>query len=476
MNTESKRLITYIKEMNLGLSDFLLMFGFLFSIPFYAFAWKFMVTDDPSKIFFDARMIIACFLVTIFCWAWYFALEIKNGRIKNHLFTWAYVFIAIISVSAVIIQRNVNTFFVECRLADLLTEKYYPGTQVGDIVKVIVTISPTHKLFFACATLIITTIFYIVLIVLPQRIKKIDFLVVICIITMIFMVCMCVYSYISEANKYIPFIKAFIKGDGAALKYNAMASFVVMSVPYGVCMMLAFLFALLTHSITQKSYWYFAMAFFLVNMLFSYCRTSIAISYLIMISYIVFRLIINLKEHKIRNIILLSLVIIFVLAIFIFSLVSFLSKGGFMPTIYGQIKAFSNMRSYEKRKNIWINIRNELKGGWLIIGRGFGTHNFMLYPMNLVNGDNVAPSHSTYYAILGAGGIISLLGFFGLIIYYVILFIKSLKFSKTMPISLSIGLVGFLIYSYTEGVNYLVVVFTFPLILYYHIKSSENKA
>ena len=450
------------------------MFGFLFSIPFYAFAWKFMVTSDPSQIYFNYRMIIACFIVTAASWIGYFVVEIKSGRIRNHLFLWIYIFIAILAVITVLVQKTTNIFYVECKIADLQTEKHYPGTQVGDIVKVVATISPTHKLFFACATFIITTILYIVLVVLPKRIKKMDFLVVIGIITMTFMAGMCAYSYITEANKYIPFVKSFFKGDGDAMKHYAMTAFVVASVPYGACMMLAFVFALLVHTITTKKRWYFAAAFFLINMLFSYCRTSIAISYILMLLYIVFRLVATFKQHKIRNSILLSIVSLIVIGFVTLIIISISTKVSLFSPIYNHIKSFANTRSYEKRKTIWHNIQDELKGGWIIIGRGFGTHNCMLYPMNLVNGDNVAPSHSTYYAILGAGGIVTLLGFFGLLVYYVFVFIKSLKFSKTIPIELSAGLFGFLAYSFTEGVNYLVVTFTFPLILYYHIYSNKT--
>ena len=85
MAEKSIRLRQYIKEIRFTLSDFLLMFGFLFSIPFYAFAWKFMVTWNPSEIFFNARMIVTCFAITTICGAGYFILEIKKGRIKFRL-------------------------------------------------------------------------------------------------------------------------------------------------------------------------------------------------------------------------------------------------------------------------------------------------------------------------------------------------------------------------------------------------------
>lgn len=474
MNTESKRLITYIKEMNLGLSDFLLMFGFLFSIPFYAFAWKFMVTWDPSEIFLDTRMIITCFAITIICWAGYFFLEIKNGRIKFNLFTCIYIIMAIMSVVIVLIQKNVNTFYVECKREFYSPDLYYPGTEAGDIVEVVSTLTPVHKLFFACASFIITTIFYIILVVLPKRIKNMKFLVIIAVITMIFMFGMCVYSYIAEANKYAPFIKAFIEGDAAQLKDYAMSSFVVMSVPYGVCMMLAFLFAILSHTITKKAYWYIPAIFFLLNMLFSYCRTSIAISYILFITYIIFRLVVTFKSHIIRNSILASFLGLLIITFIVLFVMCYIKQGDFLPYLFAHIKNFADRRTFITRKNIWGNIRNELKGGWIVIGRGFGAHNYMLYPMNLVNNDNVCPSHSTFYAILGAGGIITLIAFFGLLAYYVVIFIKTLKYNKTMPIMLSAGLLAYLAYSFSEGVNYLVVVFTFPLILYYHIESKKT--
>ena len=381
---------------------------------------------------------------------------------------------AIMSVVTILIQKNVNTFYVECKRYGSYTEFYYPDTRVGDVVKVVSTLTPVHKLFFACTSFVITTIFYIVLCVLPKRIKSMNFLVIIGIITMVFMAFVCIYTYIVESNKYIPFIKGLFSGNFKSLKNNAMEAFFTSGVPYGACMMLAFLFALLAHSITKKNYWYIPAMFFLINMLFSYCRTAIAISYVSMILYITFRLITTFKVHKIRNSICITVLYSVIIGVGVLIVVSYITKGNFAPAIYHNIKSFVNSDSYETRKYIWINIRNELKNGWLVIGRGFGTHNYMLYPMNLVNNDNLCPSHSTYYAILGAGGLVSMVGFAGLMAYYVVLFIKSLKYSKTMPILLSVGLLGFLTYSFTEGVNYLIVVFTFPLILYCHIQSKKT--
>ena len=469
MDTVVGKLKTYLKQYHPTLSDAFFLFGFIFSIPFYAFAWKFMVTSDPSKIFFDTRMIISCFAITVICWAIYFVLEVRNGRIKNHLFTWVFVVYAILSIVTVLIQPTVATFLVEAKSVGPTTWKHFPDVQVGDIVNVTTTLSPTHRLFFTCASFVIVAAFYFVLVVLPQRIEKMDFLVVLAVIVVVFMFLMTCYSFITEAHKYGPFVKALIQGDKEKMNELPMTSFVVSSVPYGACMMLAFVFSLLAHTIHKKWYWYIPVVYFLINMMFSYCRTSIAISAALLLLYLTYRLILTIKKHKVRNIVFLSVLYTVVLAFIGLNLASYFTKGAFAPIFNKHIEAFFDQTTIKTRTYVWGNIRNELKGGWLVIGRGFGTHNFMLYPMNLVNGDDVCPSHSTYYAILGAGGIVTLVGFFGLLAYYVFAFIKCFKVNKAMAIGLSFPFLGFMMYSFTEGVNYLIVAFTFPLILYYNI-------
>ena len=94
----------YIKSLELDWSDFFLAIGFIFSVPFYAFAWKFMVETDLSKIFLTNWMIIICFSVTAICWGIYFYLEIKRGRLKNNIFLWAAILLAIIALVGVLVQ------------------------------------------------------------------------------------------------------------------------------------------------------------------------------------------------------------------------------------------------------------------------------------------------------------------------------------------------------------------------------------
>lgn len=473
MATLAKQIISYFKNIKLTVSDILLGIGFLFSIPFYAFAWKFMVTSDPSQIFLDNRMIITCFFMVVVCWSGYFVCEIREKRIRNNFFTWAYVFFAILSVVSVLVQPTVTSIMVECRHVNAISMQLHPGVQVGDIVEVISTISLTHRLFFTFGSFVITTIFFIILCVFPQRIRNMNFLIPIGILVFLFLLVLACHSYITEADKYEPFIRGLIEGDKHQINTYAMAGFMVMSVPYGVCMMLGVMFSLTLHAISKKWYWYIPGLFCFINMIFSYCRTSIGITLLVIFLYLTFRIIVTFKQHKIRNLIFGILFWGGVITIVVLFLVSYNTNGAFLPYFNKTIKIFADTSTIKTRSYIWQNILTELKGGWFVIGRGFGTHNYLLYPMNLVNGDNVCPSHSSYLAIMGAGGIISLLGFFGLVGYYIYVFVKCFKQHKAESIGYTFGFLGFMLYSFTEGVNYLIVVFTFPLILYYHILKKE---
>lgn len=469
MTTKFEQLKQYIKSLELGLSELFLAIGFLFSVPFYAFAWKFMVTTNPDEVFLKPWMIIVCFSVVVICWGIYFYLEIRKGRLAGNLFTWLYIFFAIMSVVTVLVQPSHSVIDVEARFVNDISQHYYPGVKVGDIVQVTTDISTTHYLFFACASLVITTVFFIIFMVFPKRVKSMNFMVLVGVIIVVFLLVLTGYSYIAEHSKYIPFLKALFSGDMEGVYENSMASFVVHRVPYGACMMMGIMFMLVVHSITNKWYWYIPGAYFLINMVFSWCKTSIALSVVTVVLYLAYRLFATYKNHKKRNLVL-GIALGFVAAIGVLcSVVSFATEGKFIPQLYKLLSSFTDNRTIQTRTYIWDNINNRLSGGWWIIGRGFGTHNYMLYPMNLLNGDDVCPSHSTYYAILGAGGVISMLGFVGLFAYYIYVFIKCLKFNKYQAIGLTTGVVGFMMYSFTEGVNYLIVVFMFPLILYYNL-------
>ena len=463
-----QKIKTFIKSLELTWNDLFLAVGFLFSVIFYAYAWISMVTANPDDLFLKPWMIISCFSITAICWGIYFYLEIKAGRIKNSFSTWAYVFFLILSVVTVVIQPRSFSNEAVLRTINGGNEDLYGNLPIGSVIPVSGTISDTHVLLFAMGNAVITTIFYFMYFTISKRIRNIKFIVFIATVTFAFLICVVLYSYIFEWDHYIPFVKSLLGGDIEGVYEHSVCSFMAQRVPYGVCMMLGLVFALTVHAIIEKWQMYLLVAFFYFNMIFSYCKTSLIISAILVVLYVTFRLYKTYKDHPKRNkILIITFGSIIGLAVILTGL-SYVTDGKFIPQLNQLVKSVTESGTIDSRSYIWDNTFYLLRDGWWIIGRGFGTYNMMLYPMNLVNGDNVCPSHSTYNAVLGAGGIFSLIGFLALIGYWVYLTIMCFKKDQMKTISMSFGAIGFIMYSFTEGVNYLVTLFLFPMFVLYH--------
>jgi len=469
MTSKYEKVKNYLKRCEFSSSDFFLALGFIFMIPFAAFSWLFMVKSNPQEIFLTPRMMIVCFFMSAVCWGIYFYKEIKKGHIKNNFFTWAFILFAILSVVSVVVQPENTTIDVLVRNVNDLSRQLYGDIAVGDTVTVNLNNPWVTKMFFAFGSLLITTLFYIIFMVFPKRFKNMDFFIVVGIIIFTFLFVLAIYSYFHEPQVYKEFFRTWFDNDLTNDSTVGAKSFIVHNVPYGACMMMGLMFALVLHGYTHKWYWIIPMVFCSFNMVFSLCKTSLGLSALVLFLYFIFRMIATFKKHKIRNLIIGPLVLLIVIAVIVLTIISVVTDGDFLPFLDNIFSFFTNKKTIISRTYIWKNINELLKNGWWIIGRGFGTHNHMLYPMNLVNGDNVCPSHSTYYAVLGAGGVINLAGFLGLYAYFIFCFIKCLKFNRVKTIGLSVGFLGFFLYSFTEGVNYLIAFYCIPLIFYYNL-------
>ena len=462
-----QKLKGFIQGLQLEKSDIFLLIGFIFSVPFYAFAWKYMVETDLSKIFFKDWMTIVCFSVVAICWGFYFYFEAKKGRLKNNAALWVWIFVTIIGFVGVLVQPAHISNMVECKKVGMSSYTIVPDAVVGGVYEVTYDISGSHRLFFAFATLCIPTIYFILLTLLPKRITSMNFLVFCGICVFIFLFFIAGYSYIFEASKYVAFIKAFLAGDSKTMYEVAPISLLTHRVPYGVCMMLGFMFSLILHTITKKKYWFIFTAFTYINIFFTWTKTSLLLATFIFVVYIILLLLESFKEHKKRNTIIFVSGAGVVFLVGVLTLISVLTHGAFLSPLNYMVETFTKAETLTTRSYIWGNINTLLSNGWIWIGRGFGTYNSMLFPMNILNDDVVCPSHSSYYAVLGQGGIFTLICFLAAYIYYGYIFVKCFKINKHMTMQLSVGFLVFVLYSFTEGINYLLIFFMFPLLLYY---------
>ena len=463
---------SFIASLKLRRSDLFLLLGFLSFIPFLIFGQLFMQYPDPNDVAFPLWAIIPCFIISAVCWGYYIYDEFKMGNGPHRYISYLAIFVAIIGVLGVMIQPSNYVENVVVRVSNADT-----GITAGMIETVSFKISATHYVFFAMDVVLIIAFIYVGLFIFPKRFTNITFIKYLGYVVFILCAALLVYSVIFEHDKFIPFIKTLIgQGDEEANIYDyALISFIIHRNAYGMVLMIGIVFAFINHSI-EKKWWYYLLAgLFFFNMIFTYCKTGLIISVLLIAIYVIYRLVVTYKEHSKRNRnIFIVLGSVAVLALFVFG-VSYVTKGKVLAPIYKLLNSVVGSNTIDTRSYIWDNSFQLLRNGWWVIGRGFGLYNEMLYPMNIANGDPVFPAHSSYVCLLAEGGIFYLLVYLVFLGYSLYVIIQTYKKNPNLTISMSLGILAFVLYSFIEAIQYLVYVFMLPMMILYHVSYLESE-
>ena len=459
----------FIQSLELKISDLFLLIGFLAFIPFLIFGQLFMQYQNPSEVALPLWLAIICFVVMVGSWGYYLYLEVYLKKEKYNIYIISTFFVlALLNIVAIAVQPNLVVENVIVRFSEENPES------VGTVAQAITYVSGMHKFVFIAELLGVISFVYIGLFVFPKRFKTLSFIKYLGYALFAFLGVLILYGYIFEYKDYIGFFK-YVLGieriEGQSIYYFTIESFIIHRNAYGMCMMLGIIFAFINHSIEKKWYYYLFAAFFYLNMIFSLCKTGLLISALIIVIYIVYRLIATYKEHTKRNkytlIIGGSVIGLATLALG----AAYISEGKVLGFIYNAIKSISGGgQTLDTRTYIWDNSYQLLQNGWWLIGRGFGTYNLMLMPMNIISHeDPVFPAHSAYVGLLAEGGILFLLGYICLLGYTIYIIVKCFKKDPAMTITISLGVLAFVLYSFIEAIHYLVYVFIFPIMVLYHI-------
>ena len=205
-------------------------------------------------------------------------------------------------------------------------------------------------------------------------------------------------------------------------------------------------------------------------MIFTFCKSSLLLSVLISIIYLVYRLIVTYKEHQKRNLITFISLGVVVLIAFALVGIPYLTKGKILPSVYDLIKSLTGGgHSLDARTYIWDNGFQIIQNGWWVIGRGFGIPNLIVKPMNIVTcNEYVISLHSGLLTVLTEGGIIYLGAYLAFLAYCGYAIYKSYKVDKDLTITISLGVISFLLYSLIETNHYLVYLFMFPIFILYN--------
>ena len=462
----------FIASLKLRRSDLFLLIGFITFVPFLIFGQLFMQYPNPEEVAFPIWAIIPCFIVSAVMWGYYIYEEYKLGNMPHKYISYIAIFIAFIGVLGVLIQPS--NFVENVVVRQPNPDIYYH--YVGYLAVVSLKISMTHYVFFAIDILLIVAFIYIGLFIFPKRFTSIKFIKYLGYAVFLLVIALLVYSVIFEHDLFVPFIKTLLgkNGEDANIYDYALKSFIIHRNAYGMALMIGIVFAFINHSIENKWWYYLIAVLMFINMVFTYCKTGLLISALLIVIYVVYRLIVTYKEHRKRN---KTLFIVFAsLAILLIAVagVSFLTKGKILSPIYGVINSIVGSGTLDTRAYIWDNSFQLLRNGWWIIGRGFGLYNEMLLPMNTVNGDPVFPAHSAYVGLLAEGGIFFLLTYIAFLGYSLYIIIRTYKKNPNLTIAISLGVLAFVLYSFIEAIQYLVYVFMFPIMILYHVSYLEE--
>ena len=463
----------FIKSLQLRLSDLFLLLGFLPWAIFLIFGQLYMQFQNPNDVALPLWAAIVCFVVMIGCWSYYLYLEVYKSKDKYNLYiASAFLVLMLLNVITIVVQpehlvENVIIRYSEANPELIGTSEWVP-----------IYISNIHKFVFVCE-LVGTIIFiYIGLFVFPRRFTSLAFIKYLGYALFIFLLVLIVYGYIADFDKYVAFFKHILNIDRTDpdIYHKTVVSFIIHRNAYGMCMMLGIIFAFINHSIEKKWYYYLIVAFFYINMIFSLCKTGLLISALLIAMYVLFRLITTFKEHKKRNLII--LIVLGSIALLLVGIVgvSYLSKGKVLGAIYNAINGITGGgRTLDMRSYIWDNTFQLIRDGKWLIGRGFGIINLMLQPMNWVSHhEKVFPTHSAYLGLLAEGGILFLLAYVALLGYSAYIAFKCYKKNPGLTITMSLGVIAFVLYSFIETIHYLVYVFLFPIMVLYYTTREEK--
>lgn len=457
----------FIQSLELRWSDLLLLLGFLGFVPFLIFGQAYMQTQDPTTVPFPLWLSIASVIVMIGCSAGYLYLElfVYKTKVNRNI---AYVFLVLVLFNIITIFIQPADEFVNNTIRWVSPES---TRVVGDVEPVHLIVTPLHKFVFTSEMIGTALFIFIGLFVFPKRFKNVKFLEYVGYALYALVFVMIFYSYITEYNIYIAFIKNILGIDKSTeLMYLRVQSFILHPNAFGMVCMLGIIFCFINQSIRPKLFNYIFAGYFFISMVFSLCKTGLLLSALIILAWYIYRLILTYKDHQKRNkIAIIVSVSILVLALAVVG-IPYLTKGKVLGKVYELIKSVTGEGlSMKLRGYIWDNCYLLISNGWWLIGRGFGVINLLLKPMNMVSHEEmVFPTHSSFLNMLSAGGIILLLAYFAFLAYVIYVAIKSYKKSPQFIFAVALGAGAFFLYSFIETIHYLMIVFLFPIFVIYY--------
>lgn len=360
--------------------------------------------------FHSLENMVPLFIAMIFVILLYFFIERKRNKRKAN-------FVLLVSLACFFIFFLVVILLIpESR--ELAGTRYIrgPSGYTEEIVSGTFIITVENRVYYILFTAVSLFTTYAILVLLPKGIyvKRIIYLLYFLMLTYT-LICF-IYSLVVEMDEYINFFLTFI--DKAMNVHPVPDSFLGNRNFLGWVYFFTLAYTLVMHAYTKKWYYYLIGSIVFLISVPILSKTNILSSGILILSYLLYRFIVSVKKHPVRNIITFILtfgiVLWFTLSIvFSFTLpkengyLTFFKKLALTAVGFDEDLMEPTFTNRTILWRIWFRLMNE--GNYWLTGAGYGYFNLLYqnYATMCLGGNTGVYDmpHNGFMQILGEGGV-----------------------------------------------------------------------
>ena len=453
-------MLKFLESKHLRLSDIVFLLATLFSIPVITEAVMEMGVLNPQTPIIPLGLTIPFSIITILLLATGLFFEYKFYKSSVHLIP--------LGICVLLILIGCLTIFLPPE-AIVVTYQNINGSAL----ELGTHISYAIRFSYFMSYLILISFIYIGVFVVAQRIRCYKVTLFLINALMVVVLISILYSIIAEFGQYGKFLQYVFGGQSGEIKDYTIKSFWNHRNMYGAFLEFSIFAAMVAYAIGKSKLNFIFVGLFFVEMIFTFCRTSLLISLVGIVAWIVVLLLLKFKDDKKKFIITLSTICGVFAVILAVSLALFFA----VPNINEKISnLFEGGGTVVGRVKIW-NKALEIISGHVVFGRGFGNFNSVLFVVNsLVLSDSTFSTHSMFFSILGRTGVVGLLAFIALLVIAVKAILDLSRKNLALSITFLLAFLGVFIHCLFEDHYYVLFIVAFLSInLNYCLNRKQDK-
>lgn len=408
---------------------FVIMYFILVSLPYFAYSVPILgdfVSKGTTQLIYRG-MIALLFILYAVCVS-------ISYRIKPN-YPWI-ILLSILLITSMLVPLFSPTFLVTSYTDPQFLYTTISSIQIGMEDNISSVVSLFFDLSFA----------YCFLFIFPYCLQNRKHIIYILLPVIFLMLFECTYSIIFERSQYM---KLFSYTDDGYSGYDIIIQATFGSKnDFGDFLLQAIIAGAVCFVITRQKYhkiiYGICVFIFFIFSILSLCKTAIVGEILLFFVGFIFWLIFSFKKHRIRNLIIVSALVI-VCAVGVFAVMAIFKLNPSIEEIFVE----ASKKTLEERKELWNIAFYMMRGPSLFFGYSKTLANYNLYYMS---GETNRWFHNGFIYIYCSYGIIGLSIYLLLLSYIFLVMVRNIKFNKNVAIVSIAIFVSFLVLTMAEQV------------------------